>query len=70
MINLKFFACEPRVYYPLRNPYYIDTWCETIIHKMFILLKCIHVLLIGITEISYQEIYSVLFVQTLSVKEV
>ena len=25
MINFKFFACEPRVYYPLRNPYYIDT---------------------------------------------
>ena len=24
MINFKFFACEPRVYYPLRNPYYID----------------------------------------------
>ena len=20
MINFKFFACEPRVYYPLRNP--------------------------------------------------
>ena len=24
IINFKFFACEPRVYYPLRNPYYID----------------------------------------------
>ena len=33
MINFKFFACEPRVYYPLRNPYYID---DCFITKTFI----------------------------------
>ena len=35
MINFKFFACEPRVYYPLRNPYYIDSGYEIEILNKF-----------------------------------
>ena len=34
MINFKFFACEPRVYYPLRNPYYIDILSESIAKQL------------------------------------
>ena len=35
MINFKFFACEPRVYYPLRNPYYIDLHIARLVWLIF-----------------------------------